>query len=602
MYPGVQAMTISAQLAAGLRPDQVLGYVLLDVVIILAVARLLGHAARRIGQPSVVGEIVGGILLGPTLLGPALFLWGDAPAALHCQEALAVSATAEPSISTCLFPPQSRAVLGILGQIALVLFMFLVGLELDWNALRGRGRGIVTVALSSVGLPIALGFLIGPLLFTADFVKGFGTDDAPSQLAFVLFIASMLAVTAFPVMARILQEKGLTQTPMGAIGVAAAAIVTVLMFLSVAVASGVAGGQEVTQLATKFGAAFAFLLVLFAVVAPALAPLGRRYQQAGSLTPGVFGAVLVIVFACAYVAHQIGVNVIVGGFVAGAVLPARAPLFRDMAARLSDVTAIILLPIFLAFSGLNTDFTTLRVGHLPGIALFLVAGVAGKWLGAAVAARASGLSWAEGNVLGVLMNCRGLLVLVVALIALNAGVISPQLQVGAVLMALVTTIMTGPLFDRFRRALPTPPSPAAEAARTAPPAAHKAILAVVGSAETAPLAMSAAFDEAAAGDLVVVWQPISLPEESIVSGINDEALEVERALRALSLYGSLAPPDVTVQPLAFVSRDPTADAHTMASSRRFSLIVIDGAVARAIDAKSLAAEGAPVRIVEGEPV
>jgi Kef-type K+ transport system membrane component KefB len=168
----------------------------------------------------------------------------------------------------------------------------------------------------------------------------------------------------------------------------------------------------------------------------------------------VFGGLFVLVFASAYVADRIGINVIVGAFIAGAVLPARDLVRRDISARTRDITIGVLLPVFLAFSGLATDFTKLGISFVVGIALFLAAGIAGKWIGGAVSARVSGLTWQEGNVLGVLMNCRGLLVLVVALAALNAGVITPQLQVAAVLMALVTTMMTGPLFDTFMRQLP----------------------------------------------------------------------------------------------------------------------------------------------------
>jgi Kef-type K+ transport system membrane component KefB len=443
---------------AQLQPNQVLGFVLLDIAIILVAARLLGALARRVGQPTVVGEIVAGVLLGPTL-----FAW-DAPwQVLHCDAALAGTDRA-PSITTCFFPPQSSSVLGIVGQIALVFFMFLVGLELDFDLLKGKAKSIAVLAVGVVAIPIALGFVIGPLLYGAEFVAGFGGPDAPDQTTFVLFVAAMLSVTAFPVMARILQEKGLTATPMGSIGVAAAAVVTVLMFLAVAVATGAATDQSPSSMGVKFAAAAAYLAAMFLVVRPALAPLGRSYERAGQLRPGVFATVIVMLFASSYAAHQIGINVIVGGFVAGAVLPARKALFRDMASRLSDLTAVILLPIFLAFSGLNTDFTTLGLTHIPGIALFLLAGIVGKWLGGALSARAGGLSWGEGNLLGILMNCRGLLVLVVALIALNEGVISQPMQAGGVVMALVTTMMTGPLFDRFA-------PPAAAAARAPVPAA-----------------------------------------------------------------------------------------------------------------------------------
>jgi Kef-type K+ transport system membrane component KefB len=221
------------------------------------------------------------------------------------------------------------------------------------------------------------------------------------------------------------------------------------------------------------------------VVRPLLKPLGQRYEarvtelggpvdEAGwsdrdefapsgvgwALTHHMFAIIMILVFASGWIAHVLGINVIVGGFMAGIVLPARKGLVRDMTNELFDLTAIILLPIFLAFSGLATDFTQLEPMALAGIGVFLIAGVVSKWGGGAVFGRLGGLSWAEGNVLGVLMNCRGLLVLVVALIGLQADVITPAMQLGGVLMALVTTMMTGPLFDKFVAKVKVPATPA----------------------------------------------------------------------------------------------------------------------------------------------
>jgi Kef-type K+ transport system membrane component KefB len=429
-----------------LTPSQVVGFVLLDLAIILVVARFMGALAQKVGQPRVVGEIVAGVTLGPTLLGAKTLTWENAPSWLNCTESLrAAPAETLPSITQCVFPTQARGVLGVLGQLALVLFMFLVGLELDGRSLKGKERGIGLIGLGAIAVPVALGFAIGPMLFTERFIGA----ASPSQLSFTLFIGAMLAVTAFPVMARILQEKGLQTSPMGAMGIAAAAVVTILMFLLVAVAGGVAQGDDAAQLTTKVVLALAYVAVMLLVVPRALAPVGRTYAAAGALLPGHFATFFMVLFASAFAAHQLGINVIVGGFLAGLAMPNKAQLFKDMSTRLADLTAIVLLPVFLAFSGLATDFTALQAGDLPLLGLFVLAGVVGKWAGSAVFARAGGLTWAEGNVLGILMNCRGLLVLVVALVGFQAGVISGPMQIGGVLMALVTTIMTGPLFDRF---------------------------------------------------------------------------------------------------------------------------------------------------------
>jgi K+:H+ antiporter len=455
----------SGSAAQGLTPDLVVAFVILDVAIILIAARLLGSLAVRIGQPRVVGEIIAGIVLGPTLLGTTIWgAWQHPWKVLHCTASLHAAGVApgtKPSITACLFPAQAKTGLNLLGQIALILFMFIVGLELDFDLLKGKARGIAAVSAGVVIIPVALGFLIAPSLYD-DKAKWVGKLK-PSSTSFALMVGAILAVTAFPVMARILQEKQLAQSLMGSVGIAAAAVVTILMFLVVAVATGVARHQRTGDQILTFVWTAVFLAVAFLVVRPLLERfVGRRIEESGALSQGQFVIILIVVFAAAYYADRIGINVIVGGFVAGAIMPARGMLPRQMGARLSDFTAAVLLPIFLAFSGLNTDFTTLGFTFIGGIVLVLAAGIISKWLGGAVSARIGGLSWSDGNVLGILMNCRGLLVLVVALVALNAGVISPQLQATGVLMALVTTAMTGPLFDRFyvpEAGAPTPVQP-----------------------------------------------------------------------------------------------------------------------------------------------
>ena len=232
-----------------------------------------------------------------------------------------------------------------------------------------------------------------------------------------------------------------------------------------------------------------------------------------------------------------------------------------MAGRLADVTAVILLPIFLAFSGLNTDFTKLSVSYIPAILVFLVAGIVGKWLGSAAFARMGGLSWAEGNVLGVLMNCRGLLVLVVGLIALNQGVITPPMQVAGVVMALVTTMMTGPLVDKF---LPSLPDGAPGVGPV--PEGTTRLLAVVGAVEEAAPVADVAFRLAGTGPAeVILFRPIELsPYDQLPNGLGDEVVEAESTMRAFKLIGTLAPDNVTVRPVTYGAVDPAAAAADVA--------------------------------------
>lgn len=445
--------------AGGLAPPQVTAFVLADVAVILIAARVCGAGARRSGQPAVVGEIVAGVLLGPTLLGPTLAPLADPPVWLACEAALSGTDVA-PSVTACLFPPQSQAVLAVLGQLALLLFSFLVGLDLNFDHLRGSRLGVALVAVGAVAVPVGAAFALQPVLYSEPFT---GAGD-PSALSFNLFVGALLAVTALPVMARVLQEKALTATRVGALAVTAAAVVTVLTFVVAAIADAVAGGADAGDLTLRLALIGAFIAGMLGVVRPLLAPVGRRAQRRAQhgaqrwvahaagreiLTPPLFALVVVVALLAGWASHALGISVVVGGFLAGVAMPAREPLRRDVAGELFHLTAIVLFPVFLAVSGLNTDFTTLTAGSLGGLGLLLVAGVVAKWPIGAGLARGGGLSWAEGNALGVLLNCRGPLPLVVALMGLHAGVISPVLQVGAVLMALLTTAMTGPLLDRL---------------------------------------------------------------------------------------------------------------------------------------------------------
>lgn len=445
-----------------LNTSQVVVFVLVDITIILIAARLVGNLFRRLGQPRVVGEIVAGILLGPTLLGATLWPEFVAPAWMHCADALAGGDAATPTL--CLFPPQSRVILGNIGQIALLIFSFLVGLEVDVDFLKGKMRSVLSVGLGVVGLPVALGLAVGPAL-NADLFR----QPGASALGFALFTGSMLAVSALPVMVRILQEKKLTTSHMGAVGIASAAVTTIAMFMVVSIATSVSTGQSAGAILAKIALTFLYLIVMAAVVRPLLDRAARSYRDSGVLGSGLFAILFITLTASGVFAELLGLTVMVGGFVAGMVLPARKQLFADMEERVGELTGTILLPIFLAFSGLGTDFTRLSGPAFSGLAILLIAAIAAKWVGGAVFARLSGLSWAEGNVLGILMNCRGLMVLVVALAGVQNGVITPVMQLGGVLIALITTAMTGPLFDRYIGSIPEAHDPRMPTIETAGP-------------------------------------------------------------------------------------------------------------------------------------
>lgn len=428
-----------------LSSSQVVAFVLFDLALILVVARLVGNLFERIGQPRVVGEIVAGILLGPTLLGATIWPAFDPPDWMACRDTiLLASEGADLSPTWCLFPPQARLVIGNIGQLALLLFSFLAGLEIDLVSIRSRLRPIVLVGVGGVLIPIGVGIVIAPLLDSEVF-----RQPGASSTGFALFVGVMLAVTALPVMVRILQEKRLTRSDMGVLAISSAALTTIALFMSASIASSVAAQRSFGSIARDVGLMVGYLALSFGLVRWVMARPASRYADSARFTSGLFALTVILVLVSGLVAEILGLTVVVGGFVAGLAMP--HSMHDAMHDRMGELTSTILLPVFLAFSGLMTDFTLLPAAALGGLALLLAAAVASKWGGGAVLGVASGLSWHEANMLGILTNCRGLLVLVIGLLGVQNGVITPAMHLGAVLMALLTTAMTGPLFDYYSR-------------------------------------------------------------------------------------------------------------------------------------------------------
>lgn len=527
----------------------ILVWVLLEIALIVLVARLVGHLFVKIKQPRVVGEIVAGILLGPSLLG--LTLSGE------------------------IWPQQPLLVIQRLGDIALLFFMFLVGMELDVRLLRGREKQIGVVALAVVAVPVALGFVIAP---TPWLDRPSFRPEGVSLTAYALFLGAGLSVTAFPVMARILMEKRMLRTQMGAVGVGAAAAITVLMFLAIAAASATARGQGLTSF--KFGgppygpAQAALLTVLFvAVLILAVRPLLLRLTEGYDPDRGVrleFLAVVFIgIFLSGVIGDRIGITHWVGSFLFGTVVPGWPGLRQDIADRMESTVTILLLPIFLAFSGIRTNLRLLRPSLIPGIILFLTMMIVAKLLIGTLASRGVGLKWRQAALLGVLLNCRGLLVLAVALIGLQLGVITPQMQLVFVMGAIITTMMTGPLFDALvepQEAEPTAATLVPEAQRAAlavtPPGVRR-VLVAIGNPLNAPALVKAG---RALGGLdapveLLLVRLIPLPEAvEFRSGINDTERDVTRTLKELRTLADLSRNlGASAVPLAFQSPDIPGD-------------------------------------------
>ncbi|MFF7714320.1 cation:proton antiporter [Streptomyces sp. NPDC087659] len=379
---------------------------------------------RRFGQPPVIGEIAMGIVLGPSLLG---WLW---PEAQHW-----------------LFPESVLPYTSVLGQLGLLGFMFLVGLELDLGALRGSSRTAVAVSQAGMLVPLGLGALLAFPLY------GRLAPDGVGFVPFTLFMAVAMSVTAFPVLARILVDRGLYGTPLGALAMACAAVddVAAWCLLALVVALTAAGSPFDALSAAGLTVAFGVAMVL--VVRPLLA----RWAARGRADRANDGVVLVLLFSglclSALATDLIGVHTLFGAFLFGVATPRGHRRVEASAARLRAVVVPVLLPLFFVHTGLSTEIGALAADPAQWLwtgALLAVA-VLGKWGGAAGAARMCGRPWREAMSIGALMNCRGLTELVVLTIGLELGVIGPDLFTMLVLVALITTALTAPAVSHFRR-------------------------------------------------------------------------------------------------------------------------------------------------------
>jgi Kef-type K+ transport system membrane component KefB len=403
---------------------------LLQMTIILAAVRLVGLLFRCIHQPQVIGEMVGGVLLGPSVLG-----W------------------MAPRVSAALFPPWSFGFLEAISHVGLVLFLFLIGLKHDPERIRGHRATAVIASHASILLPLFLGAAIALVLYPCV------SDDSVTFTQFALFMGTAMSITAFPVLARILEERQLMNTAVGAAAIVCAAVDDVTGWLIFAGVLLLVHAQK-THVPIWFAipATAAFVAVMLWVAPRVLRRLTDAYERRGRLSHDMFAVTLLFAFGSACATDYLGIHPLFGAFLAGVAVPKNQAFIRELVGRLDDVTVVLILPLFFAFSGLRTRIGLLSGAHMWLYFLLIFAtAVAGKLGGAALAGRATGLSWREASSLGILVNARGLIELVVLNIGLDAGVISPALFAIMVLMAIATTLMTVPALDviypaRLRRA------------------------------------------------------------------------------------------------------------------------------------------------------
>ncbi|HTL08394.1 MAG TPA: cation:proton antiporter [Chitinophagaceae bacterium] len=402
-----------------------LALLLLQIITIILVARVLGIFFKKIGQPSVIGEIIAGILLGPSFAGRFL-----------------------PNVSAFLFPAKSLGNLQFLSQIGLILFMFVVGMELDLKVLRNKARDAVVISHASIIFPFALGITLAYFIYA---------QFAPANvkfLSFSLFMGISMSVTAFPVLARIVQERGLSKTRLGTIAITCAAADDITAWcLLAAVIAVVKAGTVVSALYTILMAA-AYVFLMLKVVQPFLKRLGEKYSNKESFSKPVVAVFFITLLLSSYATEVIGIHALFGAFLAGVIMPANANFRSIFIEKVEDLALVLLLPLFFVFTGLRTQIGLLNDGQLWKICgLIIAVAVTGKFLGSTLAAKFVGQSWRDSLSIGALMNTRGLMELVVLNIGYDLGVLSPEIFAMLVLMALITTFMTGPALDLINRFL-----------------------------------------------------------------------------------------------------------------------------------------------------
>ncbi len=411
-----------------------LAILLLQIITIIIIARVFGFLCKKIKQPAVIGEIAAGIFLGPSFVGMYF-----------------------PEFSSFLFPPQSLGNLQFLSQIGLILFMFVVGMELDLKVLRNKAKDAVVVSHASIIFPFTLGITLAYFVYR---------DFAPANvkfLSFSLFIGIAMSITAFPVLARIVQERGLSKTKLGTIVITCAAADDITAWCILAAVIAIVKAGSIYSAFYTILMAVAYVLVMLKLVQPFLKKLGEKYSNKETLGKPAVAIFFIILLLSSYATEVIGIHALFGAFMAGVIMPSIISFRNIFIEKVEDVSMVLLLPLFFVFTGLRTQIGLLSDPYLWKVCAAIIAvAVIGKFAGSALAARFVGQNWRESLSIGALMNTRGLMELIVLNIGYDLGVMTPEIFAMMVIMALVTTFMTGPALDiigRFRPGRKRQPAP-----------------------------------------------------------------------------------------------------------------------------------------------
>ena len=533
----------------------------LAVVVVMLFARLMGAGVARFRQPRVMGEVLAGIILGPTVFG-LLF----------------------PDLQRALFPPDVIPLIGVVANLGLIFYMFLVGLELDLSQLRGRIAQTTAISNTGVLIPMLAGIAVA--LPTYELV---GPPSKGGFTAFALFMGVSMSITAFPVLARILVERRMLRGPVGALALASAAIDDVSAWFLIALATAVAtsgGGFDVVETIVLAGI---FCVVMGFLVRPLIGRVSRAYDEAGRVPVTWITAIFAMVLLAAFTTEEIGIALIFGAFIAGTVMPRHAGLTEDVTHRMEDFVVLLLLPLFFAYTGLKTNVLLLdRIELVVLTLVLLVVAIACKFGGSLLAARVTGLGWRESSVIGALMNTRGLTELIVLNLALEKGVISEALFAALVLMALVTTFMAGPVLNRL-----DPDNEYGEPVEAELERAREETAAITPMPIPEQSILVAPQNDAALAQLLAVAVPLATsdpPRELIIArliepprgaavrgGLQTQRFQLESAATEMEhVRADLLARNVPARAIAFTSTDIGRDLAKLAEREDVDIVLVDG--------------------------
>lgn len=401
------------------------GIFILQLIIIMIAARIMGYLFQLIGQPLVIGEIVAGLILGPSVLG-----------------AIA------PQVSAFIFPEKSIDILQQLSQLGLIFFMFIIGMELDVQSFRKSANKAILISIASIVIPFISGVLLAYYLYG---------DYAAQHIkftSFALFMGTTMCITAFPILARIVQERKLTRTPVGTMAITVAAIGDVVAWCILAVVIAFVKARGISQSLVTIVLSILYILLMFYLVKPFMYRVGRVYSSRETMGKPIVAFVFLVILVSSLFTEAIGIHALFGAFMAGVVMPENLGFKRIFTEKIEDVSLVVLLPLFFVSTGLRTEVGLINSGHLWLVCLFIILiAIVGKFGGTLLASRYAGLNWNHSLTLSVLMNAKGLMELIVLNIGYDLGILSPEVFAMLVLMALVTTILTGPgltLIEAFR--------------------------------------------------------------------------------------------------------------------------------------------------------